>query len=64
MSLSDRADRDAVAAATIAAGLLIAQQVAGRTTRDAFFLSELRIESLPLMMMASAAPWPAVRPSR
>ncbi|MGD8898133.1 MAG: hypothetical protein PVJ73_19040 [Acidobacteriota bacterium] len=47
-------DRKAVAAATVAAGLLIAQQVAGRTTRDAFFLSELRIESLPLMMMASA----------
>jgi hypothetical protein len=54
MSLSDKGDREAVAAATIAAGLLIAQQVAGRTTRDAFFLSELRIESLPLMMMASS----------
>jgi hypothetical protein len=54
MSASERGDRDAVVAATIAAGLLIAQQVAGRTTRDAFFLSELRIESLPLMMMASS----------
>ena len=41
MSVSDKGDRDAVAAATIAAGLLIAQQVAGRTTRDAFFLSDL-----------------------
>jgi AAA family ATP:ADP antiporter len=54
MSASDRGDRDAVAAATFAAGLLIAQQVAGRTVRDAFFLSELRVESLPLMMMTSA----------
>jgi AAA family ATP:ADP antiporter len=55
MSAFDRSDRDAVVAATFAAGLLIAQQVAARTVRDAFFLSELRIESLPLMMMASAA---------
>ena len=55
MTLSDPGDRQAVTAATIAAGLLIAQQVAGRTTRDAFFLSAVNIESLPLMMMASAA---------
>ena len=54
MTVSERGDRDAVAAATIAAGLLIAQQVAGRVTRDAFFLSTMRIESLPLMMMASS----------
>jgi hypothetical protein len=54
MTASEPGDRDAVAAATIAAGLLIAQQVAGRTTRDAFFLSTQSIESLPLMMMASA----------
>lgn len=54
MPVSHKGDRDAVAAATLAAGLLIAQQVAGRTTRDAFFLSTFRVESLPLMMMASA----------
>ncbi len=54
MTVSERGDRDAVAAATIAIGLLIAQQVAGRVTRDAFFLSTIRIESLPLMMMASS----------
>jgi hypothetical protein len=47
-------DRSAVAAATLAAGLLIAQQVAGRTTRDALFLSNFDVKSLPWMMMASA----------
>lgn len=54
MPVPDKGDRDAVAAATVAAGLLIAQQVAGRTTRDAFFLSTFDVQSLPLMMMASA----------
>ena len=54
MPVPHEGDRRAVAAATLAAGLLIAQQVAGRTTRDAFFLSTFRVESLPLMMMASA----------
>ena len=54
MTLSEPGDRYAVTAAMIAAGLLIAQQVAARTTRDAFFLSIHSIESLPLMMMASA----------
>jgi ATP/ADP translocase len=54
MPVPDKGDRDAVAAATLAAGLLIAQQVAGRTTRDAFFLSTFQVKSLPLMMMASA----------
>jgi len=54
MPVSDKGDRDAVAAAALAAGLLIAQQVAGRTTRDAFFLSIFQVKSLPLMMMGSA----------
>ena len=54
MSVPDKGDRDAVAAATVAAGLLIAQQVAGRTTRDALFLSTFDVRSLPWMMMASA----------
>jgi len=47
-------DRQAVAAATLAAGLLIAQQVAARAVRDALFLSAFQVESLPLVMGASA----------
>lgn len=54
MAHSESSDRNAVGAATIAAGLLIAQQVAARTTRDAFFLSTHTVEWLPMMMMASA----------
>jgi hypothetical protein len=54
MPVSHEGDRSAVAAATLAAGLLIAQQVAGRTTRDALFLSNFDVRSLPWMMMASA----------
>ncbi|PYQ46726.1 MAG: hypothetical protein DMF78_25615, partial [Acidobacteria bacterium] len=46
--------RRAAAAATLAAGALIAQQVAGKATRDALFLSTFRVSSLPLMMIASA----------
>ncbi len=37
-----------------AVGLLIAQQVAGKATRDAFFLSQFDITSLPLMAATSA----------
>ena len=47
-------DRQAVAAATLAAGLLIAQQVAARAVRDALFLSAFQVKSLPLVMGASA----------
>ena len=47
-------DRRAVAAATLAAGLLIAQQVAARAVRDALFLSAFQVKSLPLVMGASA----------
>ena len=54
LSSEQKAEREAVVAAMIAAALLIAQQVAARTTRDALFLSAFRIESLPLVMMASA----------
>jgi AAA family ATP:ADP antiporter len=46
--------RNAVVAATIAAGALVAQQVAGKATRDALFLSTFHVASLPLVMMASA----------
>ena len=56
MSLSrlSASDRRAVAAATLAAGLLIAQQVAARAVRDALFLSAFQVKSLPLVMGASA----------
>jgi len=47
-------ERRAVAAATLAAGLLIAQQVAARAVRDALFLSAFQVKSLPLVMGASA----------
>ena len=47
-------DRQAVAATTLAAGLLIAQQVAARAVRDAFFLSAFEVKSLPFVMGASA----------
>jgi AAA family ATP:ADP antiporter len=54
MTAKPQGERATVAAATLAAGLLIAQQVASRATRDTLFLSAFRIESLPLVMMASA----------
>ena len=56
MSLSriPASERRAVAAATLAAGLLIAQQVAARAVRDALFLSAFQVKSLPLVMGASA----------
>jgi len=43
-----------VAPAVVAAGLLIAQQVAGKATRDAFFLSQFDVTTLPLMSGAAA----------
>ena len=43
-----------VTPAILAAGLLIAQQVAGKATRDALFLSEFDVTSLPLMSGAAA----------
>jgi AAA family ATP:ADP antiporter len=46
--------RTAVVAAMLAAGALIAQQVAGRATRDALFLSTFHVTSLPLVMIAAA----------
>jgi len=46
--------RRAVSAAMVAAGALIAQQVAGRATRDALFLSTFHVSSLPLAMIAAA----------
>jgi ATP/ADP translocase len=46
--------RTAVAAATFAAAALIAQQVAGKATRDALFLSSFPASALPVVMIASA----------
>jgi ATP:ADP antiporter, AAA family len=44
----------AVTAAMLAAGALIAQQVVGKATRDALFLSTFHVSSLPVVMIASA----------
>jgi len=54
MQSPPRSERPSVAAAMVAAGALIAQQVAGKATRDALFLSNFNVESLPPVMMASA----------
>ncbi|MBX3228220.1 MAG: hypothetical protein KIT84_26655 [Labilithrix sp.] len=44
----------AVAAATVAAAATIAQQVIGKATRDAMFLSHYSPQQLPLVMIASS----------
>jgi AAA family ATP:ADP antiporter len=48
------ADRFAVRAATLGAAALIAQQVAGKATRDTLFLSAFQVKSLPAVMIASS----------
>ena len=48
------ANRRSVAAATFAAGGVIAHQVVGKTTRDSFFLSNYDVELLPIVMIAAA----------
>jgi ATP:ADP antiporter, AAA family len=50
----DSSDSQNVATATVAAFLLIAQQVASRAMRDALFLSAFQVRSLPLVMGAAA----------
>jgi hypothetical protein len=45
-----RAANRAVALATIASGAMIAQQVAGKATRDALFLATYSVKKLPWMM--------------
>lgn len=56
--MSARSGRDeatrAVAAATLVAGLLVAQQAAGRAVRDALFLSVFPLASLPSVMLAAS----------
>ncbi len=44
-----------VRAAALGAGLLIAQQVAAKVVRDAFYLSQFPVTTLPLALGASAA---------
>jgi hypothetical protein len=50
----EAAERRAVAAATAAVAVLVAEQVAARAARDALFLAAYRARSLPFMMAASA----------
>jgi hypothetical protein len=50
----DAQERAVVAAAALAAGLLIAEQVAARAVRDALFLSAFEVRSLPYVTMAAA----------
>jgi hypothetical protein len=52
--LKGPAHREAVLAAMLAAGALVAQQVAGKATRDALFLSAFPVSALPVAMIASA----------
>jgi ATP:ADP antiporter, AAA family len=51
----DDEGRRAVLAATLVIGLLIAQQTAGRATRDALFLSTFPVAFLPVVMIAASA---------
>ena len=48
-------DRRAALAALISAGVMIAQQVGSKATRDALFLSSFDAEDLPRVVIASAA---------
>src|SRR5690349_3949602 len=52
--LEDPGHRAAVMAAMLAAGALVAQQVAGKATRDALFLSSFPVSLVPAAMIASA----------
>lgn len=49
-----RADRQAVLAAALASGAMIAFQLAGKATRDALFLSTFGVAALPRMVIAAA----------
>ena len=46
--------RGPAVAAMLAAAAMIAQQVAGKATRDALFLSHFSVTTLPAMLIASA----------
>jgi hypothetical protein len=47
-------ERAAVLAATLGVGALVAQQIAGKATRDALFLQAFDVRALPLTVAASA----------
>lgn len=49
------ADRRAALAAIVSAGVMIAQQVGSKATRDALFLSSFDAEDLPRVVIAAAA---------
>ncbi len=51
---SDSGAERSVLAATLVAGAMIAQQIGGKAVRDAFFLSQFDVASLPTMMVVSA----------
>jgi len=55
MSDSARSDGAALGFALFAATTMIAQQVAGKATRDALFLSNFDVTNLPKVMIAAAA---------
>jgi AAA family ATP:ADP antiporter len=54
MASTKRTDEAALAFALFAATTMIAQQVAGKATRDALFLSNFDVTNLPKVMIASA----------
>jgi hypothetical protein len=54
MATAERSDAAALAYALFAATTMIAQQVAGKATRDALFLSNFDVTNLPKVMIASA----------
>ena len=54
MNPAKRSDASALAFALFAATTMIAQQVAGKATRDALFLSNFDITSLPKVVIAAA----------
>lgn len=54
MNNSSRTDAIALAFALIAATTMIAQQVAGKATRDALFLSNFDVTNLPKVVIAAA----------
>lgn len=53
-SMPDAGRSATVTAAALSAAVLIAQQVAGKATRDALFLSQFPAGALPVVMIASA----------
>lgn len=54
MTSEDRSFRSAIRAATLTAAAMIAYQVAGKATRDAFFLSTFDVTTLPAAVFGSA----------